>query len=299
MDRELWSVCTDLFFPRRIGLRSDKTRRQYQFALNSYAEHLGHPATLADLDDDLLTVWTTTLLNSGLSAYTVREKVGRILTLWRWLAARREVDRWPTVTRPPAPEPLPVAANEDQLRRLFHSAAKERGAIEGVPADLWWLSLFGFVWCTAERKTAALAVRVEWLDLAAGCCTIPANVRKGGRKNAVYHLWPELVPLLSRSIAACPGRELLWPWPYHEVTFYNRFSRIAVDAGWPDDRKHKCHCLRVSHATWRQVAGGDASRALMHSDPATTRRHYLDPRMLPADDCRLFVPWDEGRARGA
>lgn len=288
----LWNICCEQYFPRNLKLRSPKTRAQYRFAIDGYGRHLGRVPTLADLDDDLLLVWTASLLDRGLSAYTVREKVGRITAVWTWLAKRRIVERFPTLQKPDAPEPVPVAAREDELRRLFKSAAKERGTIAGVPADLWWTSLLAFLWSTGERRGAALALRREWVDLGAGVVSISASVRKGRRKAACYHLWPSVLKLLDQALAVESTRELVWPWPWHEVTFYNRFGRIAVDAGLPDDRKHKCHLLRVSHATWRTAQGGDASKALMHSDPATTRRHYLDPRLLPPDETRLFAPWE-------
>lgn len=292
MTQHLWTLCTELYFPRNLKLRSPDTRRQYRLAIDHYGEHLGHAATTADLDDDLLTVWMSSLLDRGLSPMTVRERAGRITALWRWLAKRRIVDHFPTLTMPDVPEPQPVAMREDDLRRLFQSAAKERGSISGIPADLWWTSLLAFVWSTAERKGAALAVRREWVDLEHGTCSIPASVRKGKRKPAIYHLWPQVVDLIRRTLAYNPHREHIWPWEKHPTSYWNHLRRIATDAGWPDDRKHKTHSLRVSHATWRTAMGGDAAKALKHSDPETTRRHYIDQRFLPQDESQLFVPWE-------
>src|SRR5690348_12920541 len=103
MSRDLWSVCTVDFFPRRLRLRSASTRLQYKYAIDSFGANLGRCPTLADLDDDRLTVWLSALLDSDLSVYTVREKLGRILTLWRWCASRRMVDAWPTLQRPDPP----------------------------------------------------------------------------------------------------------------------------------------------------------------------------------------------------
>jgi integrase len=290
-ETSLQHAAESFYFPRKIALRSDKTKAQYFYAFRAFAAHLGRVATLADLDDDVVTVWSVALLDQGLSAFTVREKVGRVTALWNWLARKRIVERFPTVEKIQAPVVQPVAWREDELRRLFASAAKERGRIGGVPADSWWVSHLAFLFCTAERKSAALSVRVEWLDLEHATCAIPANVRKGGRKPAIYHLWPELIELLKRSLAYAPERELVWPWDRCEVTYYHRWSRILADAGLPGGPKRKAHSLRCTAATMLAALGGDAARALGHSSPETTAKHYIDDRLMPPETHRLCVPW--------
>jgi integrase len=302
MNEHLWKICTDLYFPRNLKLRSDKTRIQYRYAIDAFSEHLGRPATAADLDDDTITVWVGKLLArcddpaDGLSVYTVREKLGRILSLWRWLAARRVVDRWPTITRPEAPEPMPIALTEDELRRLFEAAQWEPGKIGGVQARFWWPAFFGFVFSTSERVGAALALRWEWIDTAKRVIVIPPSVRKGRRKAGVYPLWPELMPLLDRIKE--PKRDLVFPWDKSQGCYYGRYGRILRRAELPDDRKHKTHSLRVSHATWLKVMGGDPTRRLGHGESSTTNRHYIDVRHLPPEENRLFIPWqpDDRRA---
>lgn len=304
--RLLTEICESEYFPLNLKIRSDKTLLQYAIALRCFARHLGHEPTTADLTDDSIALWMGRLLRvqPPLSVNTVRERVARVLALWTWLAKRTVGMRWPTVVRPPAPESLPCAMSEDQLRRLFASARKERGRIAGIPADDWWLSFLGFVWCTSERKSAALAVRLDWIDFAARVVKIPPHCRKGGRKWGVYCLWPELMPLLERCRDADPGRSLMWPWPKCPKSYYTSFARILRDAEIPVDRKHYTHSLRVSHATWLKVAGGDPTRRLGHSDPAVTTRHYIDATKLPPEPNVLPIPWrldpprDQGRAPG-
>jgi integrase len=290
----LATICERDYFALNLKIRSEKTRYQYAIALRCFARSLGHEPTLDDLTDDAIARWMGALLRQTkpkLSVNTIRERVNRVLALWAWLARRGEVRKWPTVVKPEAVDPLPTAMTEEQLRRLFRSASKERGNLEGVPAEIWWPSFLGFVWCSAERKSAALAVRVEWIDFAQGVVTIPPENRKGRRKWGVYRLWPELVPLLQECLACAPRRELMWPWPKCEVSYYTAYNRILKDAGIPVDRRHKTHGLRVTHATWLKVMGGDPTRKLMHGDERTTRVHYIDPRFLPDDKVQLFVPW--------
>lgn len=289
----LLEICDSQYFPLNLKIRSQNTRYQYRLAIAQWGEHLGHSPTADDLSDDALTIWMSSLLNQNQppAINTIRERVGRVLTLWTWLAKRGVVNRFPTLTRPSSPDPLPTALTEEQLRRLFASAKKERGHIGKVPADLWWLTFLAFVWMSAERKSAALSVRVGWLDLHSGTVTIPPEYRKGKRKWGVYKLWEESLPMFDQLVAADTGRELLWPWQRCKESYYISFNRILRDAELPTSRKYKTHALRVSHATWRTVLGGDATKALMHDSPATTRKHYIDPRLMPPDQTRLFMPW--------
>lgn len=289
--QELLALCEALYFPLSIRI-AEPTRYQYRHALRNFGNFLGRAATLADLKDDTVTMWMSKRLIDGLSPVTVREMAGRVSTLWTWLAKRQDLLRhFPTFVKPQVPETLPTALTEDELRRLFHSATKERGSIAGIEASVWWTSFFAFVWTTAERKSAALAVKIAWVDLDGGTCTIPPEVRKGKKKFGFYRLWPETLVLLRHCIECQPKRDLVWPIDFCHESYYTRYDRILRDAGLPVDRRHKTHSLRVSHATWLKVMGGDPTRKLGHSDQATTMRHYIDRRMLPDDEPRLFIPW--------
>lgn len=293
MNETLREICEKQYFRLNLRIRTEATRKQYRIALDCYGRHLGHEPTLDDLSDDALTIWMSTLLDesSELAVNTIRERVGRLTALWNWLARRGVVKTFPTLIKPAAPDTMPEALSEEQLRRLFTSARKERGTIGGVPADIWWESFLGFVWATSERKSAALAVRVEWLDLDRMFVRIPPKARKGGRKWGAYPLWPELVPLLKTCIAATPARDLVWPWDKCEGSYYTSFNRILRDAQIPVSRKTKTHALRVSHATWLKALGGDPTRRLGHSSSATTDRHYIDPSKIPDNQPTLFIPW--------
>lgn len=285
----LWTTCTDFYFPRRLELRSPKTRSAYRTAISHFGKHLGHEPTTIDLDDDIVAVWVGAQLDVAGSVYSVRERLGRILALWRFLAARRIVDRWPTIKRPQAPDPLPIALTQEELRALFDAAMYEPGKIDGIRAGWWWQAFLAFVWSTAERRTAALSLRWQHCDLSAAVAVIPADYRKGKKKHGTYRLWPEVVSLIDRM--KMPPRELVFPWSYSEGRYYHNYGRILERAGLPNDRRHKTHCLRCSHATWLAAFGGNPTAALMHSDPAVTQRHYIDSRLMPVPEQRLFVPW--------
>lgn len=288
----LWSVCTDYYFKIRLSIRSEDTRNQYRYAINNFSTALGRTATIADLNDDNLAILCHWLTNKGLAPITVNERVGRVKTLWTWLARRGVVKTFPTLGRIPQPETTPRAWTVDELRRLFDACAAERGTICGVRAGLWWVALHSWLWCTSERFGATMRLKWEHLDLDGQIAIVPAGIRKGHTKPAVYNLWPEACSALR--LIREPVRDLVFPWHLTECSYYLHYSRILRRAGLPDGRHNKTHAMRVSHATWREATGGNASQALGHADPATTRKHYLDPRIVKPDAPPLFWPGKTG-----
>lgn len=295
MSTNLWQLCSDTYFPRRLKIRSEKTRRHYLYSFNSFAAFLGRQPTDDDLNDDTVTLWLGDLLLKGeqpdkkRSVNTAISYVTRMLTLWRFLAHRRIVEQFPTVELPQPPEPCPTALDEPELVRLFESAGCRPGLICEIPARYWWPALFGFVFCTSERKGGTLATRWEWISLQNRVAVIPASVRKGGRKTGTYHLWEEVVWLLNR--IAQPRRDLLFPWDLSDGSFYKHYGKILVDAQIPNDRKHKLQCLRVTHNTWHKVMTGRHSPLLMHSNAATSERHYEDKKFTTIPPPKLMIPW--------
>jgi len=289
-DTSLWEACQSYYFPRRVELRSDKTRDAYRIAINNFGRHLGRIPIVSDLEDDVIAIWVGVQLDAPGSAYSVRERMGRVLALWRFLAAKRIVDCWPTIKRPAAPDPVPVALTQEQLSALFESAMYEPDKIGGIRAGWWWQAFLAFVWSTAERRGAALSLRWEHCNLQTAVAVIPPEARKGRRKAGIYRLWPETVRLIDR--IRMPPRELVFPWPYSEGRYFHNYGRILERAGLPNGRRYKTHCLRCSHATWLAAFGGNASSALMHSDPAVTQRHYIDTRIATPEQPKLFIPWD-------
>lgn len=295
MSQDLWSICTDTYFPRRLKIRSQQTRKNYHGAIRAFDSYLGRPATVDDLNDDTVTLWLSDMLTRGESQGSIRSvetsasKASCVITLWRFLAFRRVVEQFPTVELPDSPEPSPIALDEQQLRRLFESAMCRPGFVAGVPARYWWPALFGFVFSTSERKGGTFAARWDWVNLDTRMCVIPAAVRKGKKKTATYPLWDEVVWLLGRITE--PLREVVFAWDKSECSFYKHYSKILIDAAIPNTRKHKLQGLRVTHNTWVKVFSGKHSPLLMHSSSATSERHYEDKRFTAAPPTKLFIPW--------
>jgi putative transposase len=278
-NRPLWALAQSMFL-RKTKIHSGKTRKHYRYSLNNFEAFLGRPSVMSDLKNDTVTLWLNDSIArteaEGGSVCTTISYVTRVLTLWRFLNDMGEMPTRPVVEMPSPPEPVPTAITEDELRRLFEAAQCQPGTVFGVPARYWWPALFGFVFCTSERKGATFAMRWAWVDLKAKVVQIPAGVRKGKKKGATYKLWEEVVTLLERIRA--PKRDLVFAWPKSEATFYKQFGNILADAGLPVDRKHK-------------LLTGQHSPLLQHSSSRTSERHYEDRRFTIGEAVKPFVPW--------
>jgi integrase len=282
----------DRYLPTNLKVRDESTRGHYCRAVRDFGNYLGRDPELSDLSDDTLAGFINWLDSRGLSRNTTNERFGRIRAFWNWAARKRVVDSFPTVGKLPVPERNPEAWRENELVRLFNGCRSQRGYIADIPAWRWWFTIHGFWWNTGERFAATLALRVADLRLDEGVVIVPAAVRKGKRKIGVYNLWPDLVAMLREMLPPKTGpRELVFPWDRHRTTFYNHYSAMLQRMNLPHDRYHKPHAMRVSHATWRHLAGDDASKALGHSDPATTDKSYLDKTLTRREQPKLFRPW--------
>jgi integrase len=285
------------FLPQNMTARDPKTHKQYRLAVNDFAEFLGREPVLTDLTDETVAGLVNYLLGERrqLAPVTANERVGRIKTFWNWAAKKRKttgVEEFPTLRRVPVPERLPRAWRENDLVKLFNACRHTRGTVAGIPAWRWWFTIHGFWWCTAERISATLAMRVDHLRLDEGIAVLPAVIRKGKRKAAVYTLWPDLVVMLREILPPkAPRRDLVFPWPQDRVTFYNHYKRLLTRAGLATGRDCGPHRMRVSNATWSYLAGDEPSRRLGHSSPETTRKSYIDPTLAKQDETKLFRPW--------
>lgn len=290
LDDPLWAICQTEYFPRNLRLRSPITRVQYAYAINDLRQFLGRATTLADLNDDTFAAWLNWLATErGLAEISANGKADRIRALWTWLAKRGRVPTFPTVGKIPVPESLPLAWSPDELARLYLAAGKMPGRVGPFLASAWWQALIAWLWCTGARIGETLAMEWEHVDLVAGVASLPAKIRKQRKKGAVYRIWPDVVALLAK-LQRPSGKVFIWE--RCQVTYYLHYGKLLKLAGLPTGRKRKSHAIRVSHATFVQAMGGDATKRLMHGDEATTRAHYLDRRFLPDSDVKLFRPWE-------
>lgn len=189
------------------------------------------------------------------------------------------VVEWPDVKPDVEPERVPRAWTVDQVARLLAACDAEPGELSGVPAGIWWRGLHLVAWDTGERIGAIRDLLWHHLDLYGRHVLVPAELRKGKRRDRLYKIAPDTVAVLSEMRS--PPREKIFPWPYCRTYLWDRYDRILRRAGLPTDRTAKFHCLRRSVASHYEAAGGNATELLGHSTRSVTLA-YLDPRIVPS-----------------
>lgn len=296
----VWLVCRTLYFPSRFRIRSDLTRRQYLFAYRELEGLLCRPPVVDDLTDENFVALVRYMEGQKLAPKTINERVGRLKTLTTWLWRKGLIRCGPTIERVPEPIKIPRAWNREQLAALFAAARNMPGRIGPFLASAWWTAFLATAWWSGERTAALLALRWQWLE--GDVLYVPGEVRKGGRKDAAYRLPAECVALLMALTGTSP---LIFPWPARQgqgrrkgdgsaciQTFYAHYDQLLRLANLPTGRYQKVQKVRRSHATWKEILGGSATRSLMHDDPATAHRYYIDPGLFD-EDKPLFRPWSD------
>ncbi len=274
--RPLQTILPD-YFRLNYRIRDEQTRVQYRIALTDFRGWLQREPTEADLTDDNLTELSTHLFSvRKLAAKTVNERVGRLSALWTWLAKRGEMVVYPTFPRIPEPVRIPKAWTQEQLAQLMCSFLKVRGRIAGVRARDWWRTLHLVAWETGERIGALR--QLTWSHLDGQWLLVPAEIRKGARRDMPYRLTAETVAELVA--ISNPERELIWPWPLSTKYLWTRYRELRRRAGLPTDRQSSFHRMRKSVASHAKAAGADPTDLLGHSDRRTTSA-YIDPRIAP------------------
>lgn len=303
--KNLWHVLRTLYFPSRFRIRSDLTRRQYVFAVRELEDMLLRPPTIDDLVDDTFVELVRFMEAQKLQSRTINDRVGRLKTLANWCWRKGLIRFGPTIEKIPEPIRIPRAWNKQQLAALFDAARKMPGYVGPYRACVWWSAFLALAWWTGERTTALLSLEWRWLEQ--DVLYVPGEVRKGGRKDAAYRLPVECLSLLM-SIAGNHAKIFHRPARQGRgrrkadgdsciQTFYRDYDALLRLAGLPTGRHNKVQKIRRSHATWKEIMGGNASRSLMHDDPATTHRYYIDPGMSE-EDRPLFSPWGDDSRPG-
>jgi integrase len=265
------TLLTDLYAPLR-GI-SARTVRIYRFTLSAWAEFLGRPPEVGDLEELAVARFLAHRLASRSVATAAKDRC-QIRALWEFAARRKLCGEWPQIRRIRVPERIPQAWLTDELQRLLEAAGERQGSIAGVPARLWWRSLLLTCYEVGERAAAMLAV--EWRDVTPGGILLRAETRKGSTRD----LWRPISPECYEAIEATrTDRAKVWEWDRCYTNLWRHLGMICKAAGLPDDRWSKFHRIRKTHASYAAAAGLDAQRLLDHASPKTTRA-YLDPRIV-------------------
>lgn len=271
----LWHLFKTSYKLRELRGGSQQTDKQYEIQLRHFGRYLGHQPTLADLHEDTITAFLDEHAR-GRTPCTVNKAHWALIALWQHAAKKRLAETFPTIAPLREPERVPQAWTINELARLLESCRRQIGTIAGVNAADWWFALCLFAFTTGERTGAVLSIRLSDVNFERGEVLVPAEVRKGRKRDMLYRLRPETLEAISRIRE--PERKLLFAFDADISTFYNRFGRILRRAGLPH-YKCKLQKLRRTFASYVEAAGGDATKALAHSNRSIAIKSYLDPRV--------------------
>lgn len=275
---ELAEYVTGTYLPSRVRVSAGYAAKAIRWS-NRYTLFIGGRFDLAEFSESEIGAFLGTIAEDH-AAITVNSVRKILLTLWRAAYEDGLIDRPPRAKRvrclPEETDP-PEAWSLSQVSALFAYVATLTGTIGGIPARLFWGSLFGTVYWTAERIGAVKMTPSDAYVRGKGVL-----IRK--RKNArpVWYPLPETCcNVIDQTFPS--SRELLFPIPWKPWNFCKRAREVIEGAGLPC-RKHKSREIfhRLRRTTLTACAAVDpaiAQRQAGHSDYATTVKSYIDPRL--------------------
>lgn len=274
---------------RRLRGRSQNTVRLYRSSIKNLEKSLGRPTFLVDLTDDNIARLMQDILDRGGSPYTANKERSQLLAIWRFAAQVKMLDTWPTILAENVPERAPQAWLAEDVHAIIQSAEATTGSIGNVPASLWWSALISLALDTGERIGAISQAEWSWLDR--DWMLIPAEARKGRKRDKRYKINQETVERLKAIRKYSRGESRIFVWPYNPTYLWARYGKLLRDAGLPDGPKDKFHKLRKTLGSVAHAAGLDAQDVLDHQNRRTTQR-YLDARFTrETQPSQILADW--------
>lgn len=294
----LFDVFRDEYAPlHRLGQKSVNC---YSVTLRHFDRFMtgrtGRTATTDDLTDLEVARFLADRERQTSTASAARDRV-QLLALWRYCARKRykradgSLLDFPEVPIIRAPRRAPVAYTSMDVAKLIRMARKQPGHVAGVPAGDWWASLLLCLWESGERITATRSTKWEQVDIQGQRICFRAETRKFRKAD----LDRRISPMLAGMLAARENKNgLVWPWDRNPYILWYRLRKICDAAGVTYRGFHGVRRSVVSYCEARQKGAGQL--AADHESGTTTKRSYLDPRIVDAgpDPVDLLPPLDLG-----
>ena len=148
---------------------SPRTEKLYRYTIQAYSEHLGHAATVADLEELTVARFLAARVREMAVATAAKDRC-QLRALWEFAARRGLTDgRWPQIRPIRVPERVPRCWLTEEMQRLLDAARERQGTIAGVPAAAWWRAAL-LVCCpqrghTRQQREQAAAALSQALEL--------------------------------------------------------------------------------------------------------------------------------------
>jgi len=269
---------------------ADSTCQQMDVVVRRFSVFCGRAATLDDLTKATVVAFMRAYGKSARPS-TVNSKRRVLLTLWRAAAEDGLCGAPGKVARMREPESLPEAWTVDQVEQLVSTCRQQSGEVAGIAARHYWSSLVLAIYWTGARITAVRSVVPDDCRLDERYLIV-RNEGRQRKRDRLYWLSDSAVAAIAAHYE--PARAQVWPWPHCVRHFWRRFRRIVDEAEIPSakGRKNLFHTLRRTTLSYTAAAGGmeAAQRQAGHVSPATTRTHYIDPRIAREQTASDLLP---------
>jgi len=278
-----------------------RTVELFSATIDRFDAYLQRTSTIDDFDDITLarfaqwratdTHWRGKVPRPA----TVKKDLAHLSALWTHAAKKRMTrSDGVLIEHPDLPRGLvkvslrpPKGYKLEEIDALVRAAKGRRGMVGPVPAWWLWTTLLQAAWQTAERIGGLLSLRWRDVDLDARKITIDGAQRKGGVKTIVRSITPELAGLLARHRR--DDDDLVWPWVEHR-SIGSLWPSLNVLGRLAGVHVHGFHAIRKASGSFVAAGGGDATDFLSHSDPATTKAHYIDAEIVGGPDPLDLLP---------
>lgn len=256
-----------------------------------YESLTGLPAGLHVLNEGYINDFLHDMRESrGWAAKTANRKRGDILTLWRFAAGRSLADPpdESRIIRFKEPERAPEAWPLDELQKFLAAC----DSFEPTRPTPGWTGRHDravalVMYYTAYRFTACFKLRRQ--DLRDDGAILARAETQKTICDEVRWLGPDAVAAV-KAITSVDS-ELLFAWPYQKEAYWRRWKRILRHAGLSATRRDGPQKMRRSSASHLEAAcPGAAQRHLGHKTAGLAYKHYVDPRIAPAQNAARILP---------
>lgn len=257
------------------------TADQYERTVRRFEEHLGRPATVADLTYESVNAWLIDL-SQELGPITVSNYRRAILMLWNYLAAIGEVQPYAKqrVRKPKAEPQIVESWTLEQLKQLIEAAKQLPGQLRiGIPVNKL---LVAWLWVGFDTGLRPIDLRLlQWkrVHLHNQCVTVVQHKTK----------YLHTASLSEESIEALreilePSRDKVFPLSKGGMRRWElRLFAFAKQSGFCRRTGQGLGRLRSLHATeiYRAEGLSAAAESLGHvGGTRTVRAHYIDARAV-------------------
>lgn len=274
----------DTFTPVRLRMAAECTRKLDNLIMKRWVWVTGDPP-LREITPERLSLFRDFLLRLGqrpATTGTYLRLINSVLGMAGPAGPRRRdavgiLERIPWVAPPPADPPMPKIVSLRYLGDCYQQADRMREpTIPNVAAADWWRALLVVAYNTGLRHRSLFAMLWEHVDVEGRRLKLPPSAVKT-RKWLILPLNQTSLEHLERIRGARRPEDFVFPWPYHNRTFWLRFRQLQSWAGIPEAKQFGLHTIRRTLATQLAAVSIDAARmALGHAADTMTLQHYID-----------------------